>query len=232
MPNPVLDGAQQPVDEERMLLVDIHGRPRNGRKRIATVFQNTSANSDALVTDISPRVITGARNKLRNRILRFTAKRAAEAARLCISPPHPYTSTLENTVILGRSSCRQHGTKPRHKAVSRANRGYAWAGTETSRGATDNTKYRSPVPDWGLTQASNRLSRITHGMRKLHGAAVTGTNPAVDRPATSADWAKKPANVLSVLSGGARARLRKAVFFFRSKLTLPEGEGPASRSKL
>src|ERR1017187_3761253 len=31
---------------------------------------------------------------------------------------------------------------------------------------------------------------------------------------------------------GARARLRKAVFFFRSKLTLPEGEGPASRSKL
>jgi hypothetical protein len=31
---------------------------------------------------------------------------------------------------------------------------------------------------------------------------------------------------------GARARLRKAVFFFRSKLTLPEGEGPASRSEL
>jgi hypothetical protein len=31
-----------------------------------------------------------------------------------------------------------------------------------------------------------------------------------------------------------RARLphRKAVFFFRLKLTLPEGEGPASRSKL
>ena len=28
------------------------------------------------------------------------------------------------------------------------------------------------------------------------------------------------------------ARRRKAVFFFRSKLTLPEGEGPASRSKL
>src|ERR1039458_7073876 len=31
---------------------------------------------------------------------------------------------------------------------------------------------------------------------------------------------------------GARARLRKAVFFFRSKLTLPEGEGPAYRSEL
>jgi hypothetical protein len=30
----------------------------------------------------------------------------------------------------------------------------------------------------------------------------------------------------------ARHGRRKAVFFFRSKLTLPEGEGPASRSKL
>ena len=37
----------------------------------------------------------------------------------------------------------------------------------------------------------------------------------------------KPANVLT----GARGRHCKAVFFFRSKLTLPEGEGPASRSK-
>src|ERR1035437_8694963 len=35
----------------------------------------------------------------------------------------------------------------------------------------------------------------------------------------------KPVNVLS---GGARGRQRKAVFFFRSKLTLPEGEGPAT----
>jgi hypothetical protein len=32
---------------------------------------------------------------------------------------------------------------------------------------------------------------------------------------------------------GARGGQRKAVFFlFRSKLTLPEGEGPASRSEL
>ena len=38
----------------------------------------------------------------------------------------------------------------------------------------------------------------------------------------------KPAKVLSE----ARHGQRKAVFFFRSKLTLPEGEGPASRSKL
>jgi hypothetical protein len=30
----------------------------------------------------------------------------------------------------------------------------------------------------------------------------------------------------------ARIPRRKAVFFFRSKLTLPEGEGPSSRSKL
>jgi hypothetical protein len=28
--------------------------------------------------------------------------------------------------------------------------------------------------------------------------------------------------------GGDRFRQRKAVFFFRSKLTLPEGEGPAA----
>jgi hypothetical protein len=38
----------------------------------------------------------------------------------------------------------------------------------------------------------------------------------------------KPANLLSK----ARHGCCKAVFFFRSKLTLPEGEGPASRSKL
>jgi len=40
--------------------------------------------------------------------------------------------------------------------------------------------------------------------------------------------AKKPANVLS---DGLATSKGKAVFFFRSKLTLSEGEGPASRSK-
>src|SRR5260370_31901760 len=35
----------------------------------------------------------------------------------------------------------------------------------------------------------------------------------------------------SVLAGIRRLPHRKAVFFFRSKLTLPEGEGPASRWK-
>jgi hypothetical protein len=117
MSNPVLDRAQQRrshlVGEERMLLLAIHGRPRNARKPIAVVCQNARANGDAFVTDISPRIITGARNELRNRVLRFAAKRAAEAARLCISLPHLYISNLENTVVLDRSSCRQHASKLR-----------------------------------------------------------------------------------------------------------------------
>jgi hypothetical protein len=94
VPNPVLDSApqrrSQPVGEERMLLVRIHGRPRNGRKGITIVFKNAGANGDTLVTDISPRIVTGARNKFRDRILGFSAKRAAETARLYISLPHPY----------------------------------------------------------------------------------------------------------------------------------------------
>jgi hypothetical protein len=106
MSNPVLDGAQQrrsrPVGEERMLLADIHGRcSRDARRQDPDpfVFQNAGANGDALVTDISPRIITGARNKLRNGILRFSAKRAVEDP--CISLPHLYISTLENTVVFG-----------------------------------------------------------------------------------------------------------------------------------
>ena len=86
MPNPVLDGVQQgrshPVGEEGMLLVGSHGRPRNGRQPILVVSQNARANGDALVTDKGPRIISGARNESRNRVLRFTAKRAAECARL------------------------------------------------------------------------------------------------------------------------------------------------------
>ena len=39
----------------------------------------------------------------------------------------------------------------------------------------------------------------------------------------------KPANVLTEEPRGPR---RRGVFFFRSKLILPEGEGPAGRSKL
>lgn len=91
MSNPVLDRAQQRrshlVGEERMLF-DIHRRPRNGRKPITVVCENARANGDAFVTDLSPRIITGARNELRNRVLRFVAKRAAEAARLCFSLSH------------------------------------------------------------------------------------------------------------------------------------------------
>jgi len=70
MPNPVLDGTQQrqgqPVGKERMLLVGIHGCPRNGGEadRVA-VYQNARANGNALVADIRPRVIAGTRNKLR-----------------------------------------------------------------------------------------------------------------------------------------------------------------------
>jgi hypothetical protein len=89
-----------------MLLVNIHGRPRNGRKGTTIVFQNAGANGDALVTDISPRIVIGARNKFRDPnpvIFGKTSSRGRSVVYQPASPLHP--STLENTVVLGRSSC-------------------------------------------------------------------------------------------------------------------------------
>jgi hypothetical protein len=85
------------VGEEGVLLAGVYGHFRNGRKLAAVVFQNAVASGDALLTDIRSRIVTGARNELRNRFLRFMAKRATQAARLRIGPSHVHLSSLENT---------------------------------------------------------------------------------------------------------------------------------------
>src|SRR5579871_128729 len=86
------------MGQERMLLFDINGRSRNRRRLVAVVFQNARANGDALVADVSPRIITGVRNELPNGVLRFAAKRAAEIARGRIILLHLYISNLEDTL--------------------------------------------------------------------------------------------------------------------------------------
>jgi hypothetical protein len=50
----------------------------SGMRFRAVVFQNGITDGNALVANVSPRIIAGRRNQLRYRILRFVAKRAAQ----------------------------------------------------------------------------------------------------------------------------------------------------------
>src|ERR1035441_11109609 len=98
-----------------MLLAGVHGYFRNGRKLTRGVFQSENANGDALIANVSPRIGRGGRNKLRNRFLRFMAKRATQAARLRLCGGHFFTSPLhlreyryprDGTFSLDRKSTR------------------------------------------------------------------------------------------------------------------------------